>query len=365
MIRCDPSSWSDADFCTRVLATKNSGIFDSNDDIGPAIEAGQLAYDEAAFRTCLDDISQFSCDVQITDLRTQFESCRAALVGQIPDGGQCRATLACPADAACIPPEDYSQCFGTCRTIGVGCYSDGWCTDKQICGDHQTCRLPDPPPGALGQPCGENNLCEGDLACLSDGAGGYTCQPANGDNGDCGQNFQCADGTFCDYQTRLCKSDVEVAELKENEACPSDYAIADAYCGPGLICVPDDGDTSSARCMKLKKRGEPCSKLLECGDYNSDLICDAQSHVCAARPKSGLCPAIQFGGRCATFEAYCDTQTDPANPTCRPFKQAGQECVSGEECGYSWGQLDCYADDAASSVKTCHVYEGPSACETK
>ena len=246
--------------CERLLDPKDYDIRRTVDSLA----AGRVAYDGVAAARCIAETREQFC--LIGALAAQ--SCRDAIRGLVPEGGECTASRECAGDAACVIESCPGQCcLGLCgppRDFAFGSADFG-----EPCLDHGDCR-----PEAY---------CETDRRCTPyPDAEGERCL------------FGCARGDlFCDLATLTCRRFGALGERCDPDGqgappCDPAWAACDGVCrhrpGPGepcddldRLCVPTAlCNLETGLCEPRRAHGEPCDSTDQCRDQ-----CDLAAQVCA------------------------------------------------------------------------------------
>ncbi|HYO74487.1 MAG TPA: hypothetical protein VEU33_51275 [Archangium sp.] len=293
---------------------------------GAAIRAGQLRYDAAAAKACLEKIRAGACDVHpmpaqmLTHGVGMSVDCRF-LFGEVEDGEPCHQNGECGARSACTSVGPFS--CGTCQPLraeGMSSASPSLC-EEGLAYFQSTCREPlkegescadsdtsghNPcarglfcdqdtrhckRPTALGEACEWAGTCHWTLTCIDD-----TCQPPRGKGADCTAKTettslfgwsQCQHELFCDADPGApgkCRE-----QLGEGASCRDFWE-----CGQGLYC--DGGDPRNGQrgtCRGLAREDEDCTQRF----CDARFYCAEASHTCQ--------PRRQFGEPCTGEPASC------------------------------------------------------------
>lgn len=227
----------------------------------------------------------------------------------------------------------------------------------------------------LGQPCssvGGGVECEDDLICSLHGEQGVCIEdPTEG--APCIEDYQCRDGFVCDYRSNTCQEggdegddcsffDPEYPEIgSEAKRCaegflcdPRTETCEPETCTYGTQCTnasqcPEDLDCIMNRCQAPLKLNQLCYE-------------DAQCESGRCENNNGICvPLSSNGGPCEQARdcksGFCDIDT------CRAVKDAGQACVSHNECAgfcdYALGECAdlLAAGDECTDTPECGNYE--------
>jgi hypothetical protein len=257
------------------------------------------------------------------------------------NGEPCIADEQCPTGSVCfLDSTSTDQCAATCVTAQQQCNSDSDCSANDVCNISTGMCIPaSPPPGASGQPCGQNDLCETGLVCLSESDGGFVCGPLSGSGGPCATDGSCGAGFVCG------PNNVCVAPPANGRPCSGP-------CGAGLICVPS-ANLQSGTCMQAATVGQACAAQFQCGGLYSLYICNLASGTCIPRPVAGACPNPGFGYSCDWRTTYCDMTRTP--PQCEPFLSTGSPCTDSVACGALGSDIQCSSPDGGvcTTVEMC------------
>jgi hypothetical protein len=268
----------------------------------------------------------------------------------------------CLVDGDCLPTEICDRLRHACHVPPEACADDGDCAQDYLCAD-RTCRF-------------RPSTCDGDAACgpgLMCEAGLCVSRPECADDADC-------PGGRCLVPPGRCIRDVEC--ILDGD-CPADRPRCEANaCVPALppcggpcpegtrciddICTPDAGPCAdcprdAARCHPTEDRCVQCFADGHCGP---DSHCDLGSATCQPRPRRRICldcsQGCGAGQRCG-FDAPGLCLPDCAN---------GERCPAGFECDSSTCQpfdfclgQDCRADaDCDSGVCQAGLCEPTQHC---
>ncbi len=294
------------------------------------VDDGDLTFDPAKGRECIDAIAGFSCDELDMDRNPlgSIPACREALTGGKTTGESCSDDIECAPTLYC---DRSMACPGTCaEPVAAG----GSCQLGQPCADGQVCFVPDSSTDGTGTcmaPAGEGDACD-----TEDGppcGGALRCNTPDGETaGTCGREVDittgaatgepcglmsrdaatlCADGLACVLSGGLTGT-CQAAGIAEGESCP--LAMPDP-CAEGLYC---DGlmlpDTTTGTCKPLPAAGEACAPPP--GPFGDD-----------GPFEDGLCAA----------GLVCD-QTE-STPTCVAPKANDQPCRSSMVCASGYCEI--------------------------
>jgi hypothetical protein len=202
-----------------------------------SVTAGELTYDPAQGRACVDAVRSYKCEGDYFLPRALREACDQVVGNRKGEG------------AACFHASE-------CQGIDADC--EGACSDECCQGK---CKLAGGTSG-LGLACDGQNPCPPDLVCLSNnegggggdpgnggggGAGDRTCQPRVGPGESCDQPYECTEGYGCDPVTRTC--------FKQADSGAQCNPLLNA---PGCAALAEYCDETQARCIPLPGEGQPC-----------------------------------------------------------------------------------------------------------
>ena len=304
------------------------------------VDHGDLTFDPAKARMCLNAIDALSCDeIDLEgNLFDVLQPCREALTGGKSMGESCSQTTDCDPALYC---DKSMACPGTCaQPVATG----GTCKAGQRCADGQVCFVPASSTDGTGTctaPVGEGHACDTEMGPPC--AGGLRCNTSgSGTSGTCGTEVRITTdarmGQPCGFTGRgmltLCSSGLVcvlsssssgtgtcmAGGLAENASCPA--ALPDP-CGDGLYCDGATDPGTMGTCKKLPMAGEAC-----------------------AAPPGALGSDGPFGdGLCAPGLA-CDKTASP--PTCVEPKANGEDCASSFACASGYCEIT-----GSSSTGTC------------
>ena len=244
-----------------------------------------------------------ACDV---DEECVSRYCKAA-------GDQC--PMRCAAQAAVGEPcTVHDGCLGALLCVA------GKCSDKKV--------------AAAGEPCADLPCAPG-LGCYPKGSFD-TCEPKT-ESGGCGEHFNCKPGFHC--SKGMCTSNAA-----EGKACGAEGG----GCGPDFVCVVAVGSQLPGTCGEVRKVGEACNSVSECGFL--DRVCagatydtksGAKQGKCATWPKKGaacsdspgltsLVSACEPPWQCSGVTKTCG-EPFPQDSACKQDAncQAGLQCHAG------------------------------------
>jgi len=236
--------------------------------------------------------------------------CTEALVGTVPVGAQCFRNEDCVAGAYCAG--ELASCPGVCtakKSPGEPCEWDSECsgaTGTARCNtsvDPWVCEVHPIRGGAtLGQPCGI---------------------VPSGDRVWCTDELWC-DGPFDGQGT--CAAPIPIGQACDDGDLP---CAGLGFCG---------ADNVNATCQEvsISQVGGPCDTAggitAQVCDPLANLICVAgQCELAGDGGDGSRCVSGDLGDASCQVGYYCDWDTD----TCLPFKTAGAQCSSSQECAVS------------------------------
>jgi hypothetical protein len=293
-----------------------------------ALESGQLRFDEAAARRCVDAIRNRDCRLPALSQAAlsrgiEYEpSCQLLRVQRTVES--CVAHAECGEDGYCGYTGS-SGCQGTCvARAGEGASAE-W---PEHCA-----------PGLV--------LTEGASSCERPRDEGETCFVTL-DSG--GHEYPCAPGLWCERGSDVCRR-----TGGEGDACSFEQ---DLRCGDAFVCLggrcqrrPSVGSTCTAPRVHDSHSGNPCQR---------DLFCDAdaqQPGTCQARRKKG--DACRH-----SFECAADQHCAGSVPESGTWGRCQQRPGRGEACELYYGGgpvTNCLAGhDCSPQTQRCVplVHEG-------
>ena len=261
-----------------------------------SVMAGDLTYDPAAGRTCVDAIREYKCEGDYFLPRTLRETCDPVFGNRKAEG------------AACFSGAE-------CQGVDADCEKEAGCFDACCQG---TCKLAGGTAG-LGIPCDEATPCSPDLVCLTNegggdqgggGPGNRSCQPRVGPGQACNDPFECVEGYGCDVQgTGQCFKQAD-----------SGAQCNPALAAPGCAAQADYCDEAQSKCVPLPGEGQPCVSNAFLTDACA-LFTQCVDGVCARLP--GPDQAC-LNGECLGL-LQCSGQGDgggPSEATCQALQPA-------------------------------------------
>lgn len=304
------------------------------------VGAGSLAFDAAQAAACLQAWPKASCADLI---RSRPAACDKVIVGTLATGAACDENRFC-ASGRCKSPASKQGC-GTCADpspVGAACDPLGNdCGDDLVCRD-STCVQPGTV--AAGKACEVPNDCAAGLFCGADD----TCQPFGDVGAACQNAHQCKPGLGCRFGTdKLGKCG---AAGGAGEACVKiDFGVEKGYfgeCKPGLVCSP--GKTG-AQCKPMRKYGEPCENIGECGAFVAQCL-------------GGTCkPLPALGETCApaTVAPQCAKNLPCKADKCVDLAKAGDACTYDDECAAGLACTDKKCQATVALGASCDGILGP------
>jgi hypothetical protein len=266
---------------------------------GEAVNAKRLAFNGTEAQKCVDANKNNACSINA--YFALGDKCANVFKPLVMPGGACKDSGECLGGWCDQGANGVTGCAGTCKAndaSGATCDPQGdHCNATDYC-DSTTmkCTLR----AKLGDACGSNPLCGGNLFCK-----GYT--PADMTN-------------MTPEVKGVCKG-VGAA----GDACTK-YFFGNDDCGDGLLC--DDSGTTPT-CVKLAVMGGECTSYYGCVDPFDciGLAFDQNSGAVTTKGKCG--PWLDIGKSCpATGESGCplDSTCDMASSTCKLAGQIGADC---------------------------------------
>lgn len=228
-----------------------------------SVNAGELSYDPAAARSCVEALRSAACTGDFLISSTVRKTCDSVFGNRKAEGESCYHAAECQGlHALCEGACDDSCCLGTCR-LEAGFAEIGEACDMVPCVEDAWCRGGNP------------TICEakvgpGDSCAASPTAcpTGYACDPATetcfkqaDPDGACNPDLQ-ADGCghigqYCDAKEKKCLAHPEIGEpCATNAFAANQCAAGYAFC-----------DGMSLTCVALPREGEPCPNSVCMGNY--------------------------------------------------------------------------------------------------
>ncbi|MHB8417808.1 MAG: hypothetical protein ACYDCL_07015 [Myxococcales bacterium] len=313
LARCSPqASYYQAGCVGQRLS--NAGFTWVTANLAADVDAGHIAFDQAAFAACLALLASEPCDEQPW---ARYTCLQAASVGQLPGGAACWDGLECDA-GICWQGASATACPGTCVDFA-----------------------------GPGQTCGSIVVCSpssGAPACLVSDGGVEVCSPlpdagpGAAAGGPCTWAGQCAAGLYCEFSGR---AGACAAPATDGGSCgPSDF---ESSCEVGLVCAgsstDDWGVATLGTCQPPSDVGGPCTPVGDGGPVIqgttgclTGLACVLGQ--CQLPPSSGAClddllfPCDPLTSYCS-FDAGCQPLL-PNGSVCDPTYPNGAQCQSAE-----------------------------------
>lgn len=234
-----------------------------------AVTAGEIAYDPAAARACVEGVRSHTCEGDYSLPRSLRETCDAAFKQRKGEGESCFHASECQGlDAACEGACSDSCCQGACRLaggtngVGAACSDTMPCAPDLVCRNNPMTMMPE-----CAQKFGPGESCGTPWECIA----GYGCdlntntcfkQAASGSqcNPDLAAPGCAAIGEYCDATQKKC-----LQLPGDGGLCVTNAYVTNA-CAPWSLCTGADGT-----CARMPAAGEPCNQgycigLLECSD---------------------------------------------------------------------------------------------------
>lgn len=246
-----------------------------------AVSFGDLTYDPAAGRSCVDALATASCDSFALIPRSVREVCDTAFGGRRGQDEACVATAQCTqVDSVCVGACGGGCCPGVCKGAEAQGEEGDECNDAVVCGSGLRC-VPDetgmvsicqtlagPNEACTANGCIEGYACDGATAkCFKQAVSGAKCSPA--------LPFACANrAEFCSPESETC-----IALPGDGEACAEPAFL----CAPYATCHPD------LVCHTLPVGGEECFT----GFCMANLQCDGGTPaLCQTLPPTDICTSF-------------------------------------------------------------------------
>jgi hypothetical protein len=336
--------------CTSVACLTSSNF--EQQRLTAGIEAGRLTIDLAVLEDCLtQSVGEYIFDSRAVSGYGVEEKCAGLFVPLSPLGAPCDTDFAC-IDGFC-DRDDFSRSrphyviggCGVCAPRGQAgqrCLGRSWIGGDLECAEGLICLCEDgnagcsegtcarPLTAALGEPCGGQIACEGELHC-GYGASEVTCVVPQ------------ATGLPCDSAS-ACISDICLDQDEEGQG----------LCGPrqpGSVCESSSECESNRYCedgdCKLAVLGTPCygacsdDSLCVWDETGTCLLGVGRGEACRGL---GQCPAdnLCIDGKCGRYlgvDEACESSGEPdvcpqgtscSNGACRLLPGDGEAC--SEDC---------------------------------
>ncbi len=317
------------------------------------VEARSLAYDAFVAQACAAAFDTRSCE----DFQTLPSACGAflspnAYLGQRCYGndqcreGVCRGTSCpgrcslpgalldpCEEDDDCEPglycnTRDSNTSVGRCAAPRL--LSEP-CAKGERCaaGLHCSKALLCEPLAQVGQPCFDG-ACVEDAWCSGTTSDVGTCQSRGGIDAGCSNDRQCQANLLCAQTIGRC---VASEPLSADEPC-----LPRQTCGPGLVCAGLT-DHAAGSCQPPQRTGESCATS---GDCRDDLACAQDAGIARCGPRRAN------GASCSTSRD-CQVFSRCALGKCQPLPFPGEACLEG---ACAWGMCQAQADGGTQCIGT-------------
>ncbi|MET0388937.1 MAG: hypothetical protein ABW321_23390, partial [Polyangiales bacterium] len=258
--------------------------------LADSVERGRVKLQRDQLPQCYADMRELGCRYQAE--RTT-ESCKAAIQGQVAEGGTCSSSSDCSGNTYCSSGECPRVCTARSDAGGACVRDDGECNTGLICRG-QTCVTPaavdEACAGTSGGYCAHGTTCLGGTTMQSGvckpnaevlvGGDGAVCSPAGT---LCQEGLSCVFDGATGFVCRAAVGSGGSCQLGLPTQCPSDE-----YCNSPDVTV-------AGQCAKLPVEGEPCVLAGEC----------AAGHVCLAVSDQGVCNAVHDLGEPCTQDVLC------------------------------------------------------------
>jgi Dickkopf-like protein len=174
-------------------------------------------------------------------------------VDQADEGAPCQSVSQCKQGLYCAETARGQIC--TAGPEGKPCsYGPRDCPAGLFCStDEGVCHFPLP----VGAHCDSSAECMPNLYCITGRGPGSGCQPRPELGGACWTDVPCADGFYCDLDSRKCKADAIAGEMCNDNPPFGIECIAGYYCAFDLT-------TRTQSCAPQRQAGEPCQEDREC-----------------------------------------------------------------------------------------------------
>jgi hypothetical protein len=149
-------------------------------------------------------------------------------VARVSAGSTCQSNDQCTSGLYCVPGTNGQIC--SAGPDGRPCSFEMPCPTGLFCGElDDVCHSP----GSNGARCQNDQQCIASNYCVLGGISNTGCQPRPGLGGACWTNVPCADGFYCDENSRTCK-----ANQPQGQMCNTDPPFG-INCADGLYCNYD------------------------------------------------------------------------------------------------------------------------------
>lgn len=216
--------FSDADDCITKVAPSMRALVRSNSSL--------QAYDPDGGRICLDAALETTCESVLWQDQCAHVISGAAQLGEACGtsedcAGHATGDAICGSDDVCTPPRAMGETAGLGESCGRTCHQERGCVTYVGSESSAACQV------------------EEGLTC-----GASACVPVLTEGDSCLDEFECADGLYCDITCQ--------AQLSAGDACPNEVPFP---CATGLFC-------SAGTCSAQLAIGQPCVTNADCSSMN-------------------------------------------------------------------------------------------------
>jgi hypothetical protein len=174
-------------------------------------------------------------------------------VDALAAGAACKTSDQCASGTFCVAGANGAM---TCSAgpEGTPCSSQMPCPTGLFCSEmDNTCHAP----GSNGAQCNDSSQCIATNYCVVGGGSGTGCQPKPSLGGACWTDVPCADGFYCDLDSRSCKADATQGQACNDNPPFGVQCVAGSFCNFDLV-------TRMQTCKAQYTTGSTCSQDLEC-----------------------------------------------------------------------------------------------------
>lgn len=250
-----------------------------------AVASGRVTFDATAAEKCVANIATTNC------LDDEYDKCMSTVYkGTVAVGGPCYSDIDC-VNGSCN--RQHGGCTaGVCiawLALNDDCNSSaGWCGPNLDCDSTSGKCIATTSPGELNKPCGTGSKCQSGLHC---------------DN-------------ITNPASPTCQAAKSTGPCVDNSACT-----------PDRQCSHANLTGSTGTCAPYLPYGADCSAY---PDTCIDGVCGVD-HKCTNFPTIGQ-NCVVNGDGLVCVDSWCDSN---GSQKCEAFKQIGDKCIQGNECGYS------------------------------
>ena len=254
------------------------------DTLGQDIASGRVIYDGDKARACFEKVNASSCNRLGFPVIKWDPTCTTIFTGTVAPGGACFFAEEC-AGGSCQPTD--TSCAGSAQCCAGTCVAL-------------------PPSVPSGSPCPSLPAVCASRVCVIDPSGTATCRTPVELGEPCNLETACANGSYCDPGTSICKapggSGAACNPALDSEDCDFPYACdaATSVCTPplpvGAACDPSTGgcieyascDATTNTCVERPQVGAACDPT-GAGLACLGGTCDQTTATCTLEPTGGAC----------------------------------------------------------------------------